>query len=84
MVIFKKCRILPTGTPTIRRGGVHDNGVKLCKSETASLLRLTVTKAFAMSFDELPDELLPAVFSHVPPGTLIKLTLVRADHLCKC
>lgn len=33
---------------------------------------------FLMSFESLPDELLPAVFSHVSPGTLLKLSLVCA------
>jgi len=34
-----------------------------------------------MSFEILPDELLPAVFSHLSPGMMLKLSLVRLTTL---
>lgn len=43
--------------------------------------RLDSADIVFMSFATLPDELLPAVFSHLSPGTLIKLSLVGSFHL---
>ena len=32
--------------------------------------------SYIMSFDSLPDEVLPVIFSNVSPGALLKLSLV--------
>ena len=74
----------PEASACMLWGGIH-RGTKV--PLTITLSRYERLFAFAniaccviMSFESLPDEVLPGIFSCVSPGTLLKLSLVSENN----